>query len=147
MKLHHHTTISVVISGILFMVFKSTGMAVSCLLSGILIDLDHIIDYLREHGWPFKVKKFFYVCDKSHFSQIMLLWHGWEWLILFGAAAWLSEWNPWVTGTFIGLTQHMFIDSVFNGNSLRSYSIIWRWKQSFDFDVIFPGHKDPTYKL
>jgi hypothetical protein len=146
MRIEHHTAISVVISGILFMVFKSTGLAVACLLSGIFIDLDHIIDYLREHGWPFKVKKFFYVFDKKDFNQIMLLWHGWEWLILFVAAAWLSEWNPWVTGTFIGLTQHIIFDSVFNSNRLRSYSILWRWKQDFDFDAIFPDYKDPTYK-
>lgn len=146
MKLHHHTAFSAAISGVLYLIFKSWGMAVSCFISGIFIDLDHIIDVLREHGLPFKVKKFFEVCDKGQFDRVMLLWHGWEWIVLWGIAAWLTEWNPWVTGAFIGIGQHMILDTLYNSSNPCTYSLLWRWKKDFDFDTVFADFKKNKYK-
>ena len=110
MKLQHHTAISLTISGLLYMIFKSWGLAVSSLIAGIFIDLDHFFDYINEHGLPFRIKNFFHVCNKSQFDKIILFLHGWEWVALLGIAAWLMDWNPWVTGTFIGIGQHIFLD-------------------------------------
>jgi hypothetical protein len=146
MKLHHHTAFSITIAGILYMIFKSWGLAIACLVSGIFIDLDHIIDYIREHGWPFKIKDFFQVHHKCQFNQIVLVWHGWEWIILWAAAAWLTGWNPWMTGALIGMSQHMLLDTLYNTSNLFTYSFIWRWKQNFDFDTIFTKKTRNKYK-
>jgi hypothetical protein len=145
MKLHHHTAFSTVISGILYIVFKSWGLAAACFISGIFIDLDHIIDYTREHGLPFNIKKFFRVNNKAQYNKILLLWHGWEWLILWGMAAWLTDWNPWITGAFIGFSNHLVLDTFYNSLNLKSYSLLWRWRQDFDFDRIFPRMKKCKY--
>ncbi len=131
------------------MIFKSWGLAVSSFIAGIFIDLDHIIDYLRENGRPFRIKNFFRICHECRFNKVILIWHGWEWLVVWGAAAWLSDWNPWITGTLIGLTQHMLLDainSIPDFKSLRSYSLIWRWKKNFDFDTLFPKMKNIKYR-
>ncbi|HDN94464.1 MAG TPA: hypothetical protein ENH18_00060 [Nitrospirae bacterium] len=137
MKLHHHTAISLTISGILYMTSRSWGLAAANLIAGIFIDFDHFLDYLYEHGRPFKIKNFFHVCKHCQFNKVFLILHAWEWVALLGLAAWLSGWNPWVTGTFIGIGQHLVCDAMYNGLHFRSYSMIWRWKNDFDFDTLF----------
>jgi hypothetical protein len=92
------------------------------------------------------VKKFFEICDKAQFDRIMLLWHGWEWLVLWGIAAWLTEWNPWVTGAFIGVSHHMILDTLYNSSNPCTYSLLWRWKKDFDFDTVFADLKNNKYK-
>lgn len=145
MRLPYHTAFSAAISGILYMIFKSWALAVSCFITGIFIDLDHIIDVLRENGRPFKIKNFFRICHDCQFNRVMLIWHGWEWLFLWSIAAWLTDWNPWMTGALIGLSQHLVIDAFSNNNRIRAYSLLWRWKQNFYFDKTFPQLTDIKY--
>jgi len=121
-------------------------MALGCLISGILIDLDHIFDYVREHGWSFDVKKFFRLNNTAQYNRAVIFLHGWEWMILWGITAWLTEWNPWAVGILIGISQHMVLDSIANGLDLRGYSICWRWKHKFHFDTVFPKWKKVKYK-
>jgi len=137
MRLHHHTAISLTISGLLYIIFRSWGLAASSLVAGIFIDLDHFFDYLYAHGRPFRIKDFFRVCNNCQFNRIFLFLHGWEWVALLGMAAWLTNWNPWVTGTLIGFGQHIVLDSFYNASGFRSYSLFWRWREDFVFDRIF----------
>lgn len=146
MKLHQHTAVSVAISGILFMIFKSWGMSVACFLSGIFIDLDHIIDYSREHGWSLDIRKFFRINHTCQYNRIVLIWHAWEWIILLVLGAWISDWPDWMTGLIVGLTSHLVLDTFSNGTNLWCYSILWRWRKRFEFDVIFPKMKHIKYK-
>lgn len=120
------------------MVFKSWGLAAASFITGIFIDLDHIADVVREHGWSTKIKEFFHICHNAQFDRIVLFFHGWEWLLLWSIAAWLTDWNPWVTGAVIGIAHHLVLDTFHNTYSLHSYSLIWRWKKDFDFDTVFP---------
>ena len=146
MKLQHHTAFSITIAGILYLIYNSWGLALACFISGIFIDLDHVIDVVREHGWSVKVKDFFRICHHAQFDRIILLWHGWEWLVLWIISAWLTDWNPWITGTLIGLSQHIVLDAYSNSSNFMSYSLIWRWKHNFDFDTLFPKFKSNKYK-
>ncbi len=145
MKLQHHTAFSIIISAITYMIFKSWGIAIVSLISGIFIDLDHLLDYFVEYGWPLKIKKFFYVFEEGQISRAFLLLHGWEWLILLAVTSWSTNWNPWITGMLIGFGQHMLIDKTFNGISFKSYSLLWRWKNGFHRDSFFENTKGPNY--
>ncbi len=138
MKFEHHVTFSVIISGILYAIFKSWGLTIASLISGIFIDLDHIIDYLREYGLPIEVRKFIYVCNKEQFRRLLLILHGWEWLIFLGAIAKLTDWNLWVTGLLIGYWQHIVLDQLSNNASLLGYSLFWRWGNRFDIKALHP---------
>jgi len=128
------------------MIFRSWALAASNLIAGIFIDLDHYFDYIHTHGRPFRIRKLFHVCNNNQFDTIFLFMHGWEWVVLMGMAAWFTDWNPWITGTFIGIGQHIFFDAFHNGAGFKSYSIIWRWKKGFVFDTIFHGLTDCKYK-
>ncbi len=138
MKIEHHVTLSTVISGILFAVFKSWELSITSFIAGILIDIDHVIDYFIEHGLRSNLKEFLPYFYKEKHRKITLLFHGWEWLFCLGAAAILTEFNPYVTGVLIGYGHHIAFDYFYNKTSVWTYSLIWRWKKNFDSQTIFP---------
>ncbi len=142
MKPGHHAAVSIVLSGILYSVFKSWGLAAASFVSGILVDFDHIIDYWIEYGLRFDLKQFFNYFDEKNFEnrkKLFFVFHAWEWLIVLAAAAWLTGWNLWVTGLLIGYGQHMVIDELYNSLKYRirpfvwGYFLLWRWKNGFRF--------------
>jgi hypothetical protein len=142
MKLEHHTAISVVIAGILYMIFKSWSLAISSLLTGILIDLDHLFDYFFIHNTRFNIKDFFdYFYEERH-QKLVMIFHGWEWLILLGIIAKLTNWNPVITGILIGFVQHIILDIIFNvPTSLRAFFVLWRYKNNFESKSIYPKNR------
>ena len=137
MKLQYHVATSLAVSGMLYAIFRSWGMSAACLLTGVFIDLDHFIDYVREHGFSLDIKRFFSIHHKCQFDRIILLGHGWEWLFILCIAAWITEWNLWLTGAAVGYGQHMILDAAANSSNLKSYSLLWKWKNNFHFDTIF----------
>jgi len=139
MKLSHHVASSALIAGLLYLLFKSWSMALSCFLAGIFIDLDHIHDYIREVGFPFKVKEFFKAAYHGELTRWMLVLHSWELLFLLGMIAWHTNWNSWVTGILIGFSYHIILDKLYNGERLITYSFIWRWKHNFEYKTTFPN--------
>jgi hypothetical protein len=136
MRLSHHVTSSAVVAGILYLFFKSWSMTLSCFLSGIFIDVDHIFDYIREKGFPFKVNDFFKAIYEGELTRWTLVLHSWELLFLLSMIAWLTNWNPWITGIFIGFGHHLILDKFFNGERLCTYSFLWRWKHNFHYEKI-----------
>lgn len=136
MRPKYHVAISAVISGVLYILFKSWALAFSSFVSGIFIDLDHVIDYVIEHKFDFDIKKFFHFFYGEQYKKITIILHGWEWLILLFIFSWFTDWNPWITGVFIGFGQHMLSDMFYNISNFLSYSLIYRWKNKFDTKVI-----------
>jgi hypothetical protein len=132
----YHIAISAVISGVLYILFKSWALAFSSFISGIFIDLDHVIDYVIEHGFHFELKKFFHFFYGEQYRKLTLILHGWEWLVLLLILSWLTGWNPWITGVFIGFSQHILSDRIYNISNFWSYSLLWRWKNKFDTKAI-----------
>ncbi|RJQ42628.1 MAG: hypothetical protein C4538_13245 [Nitrospiraceae bacterium] len=145
MKPGYHIAFSSLLAGIFYIITKSWTISVASLISGIFIDLDHIYDVLREHGRPFTIERFFSICYSCNFHKIMLPMHGWEWLLLFWAAAWFTKWNPVVVGILIGYSQHLLLDALNNSPHFLTYSLIWRWKKGFDYDETF-GARLPRKK-
>jgi len=138
MKLEHHAVASLIMSGLLYATFKSWSLTIASLLSGIFTDLDHLIEYLIEYGMPFNVKKFFHSCYGRKFRRAFLVFHAWEWLLIWFVLALLTEWDPWISGILVGFSQHMILDQVHNRPSFWGYSFLWRWKNGFDYKPAFP---------
>jgi hypothetical protein len=142
MKIKHHALASTIISGILYSIFKSWGLAVASLISGIFVDLDHIVDYWIEHGLRLDLKQFFNYFDEKNFEnrkKLFFIFHGWEWLIALLMIAMLTDWNLWVTGLLAGYGQHIILDEIYNSSRYRlrpyvlGYSLLWRLKNGFEF--------------
>ena len=139
MKPQYHVASSALIAGILYLYFKSWGMALSCLLSGILIDIDHIVDYIKAVGLPFNFMKLYNTVYSKNTIRWNLVLHSWELIFLILIIAWLTNWNPWITGILIGFSHHLILDMVFNGIKFRTYFSTWKLKKQFERETVFPG--------
>ncbi len=139
MKLKSHIFASIIFSTLFFVIFKSWKISVSSLLSGVLIDIDHIIDYYREHGINLRIKQFFEVCHNTKLIRVWLIFHSWELLALLSICAFLMSWDPWIVGLTIGFTQHIILDQIFNKPDRLAYFFFWRLKNGFNVKKMFPN--------
>ena len=138
MKPPYHVASSALVAGILYFLFKSWSMSLSCFLSGIFIDIDHIYDYLREYGFPFRVKDFIHAIYNAKLTRMTLFLHSWEVMLLLSIITWFTNWNPLMAGILIGFGHHMILDKLYTGVPLRRYSFIYRWKRDFHLESLFP---------
>jgi len=145
MKLTHHIAVSTAVSGLIYSATRSFALTAASFIAGIFIDLDHIIDVMREHGGKISIKDFFSICNNAQFQKILLICHGWEWLLIGSLVAWYSHWNPWIVGALIGFTHHMVLDSIYNSSNPLTYSLLYRWKNDFVFDAVFTKLVDHKY--
>ncbi|MBT7592323.1 MAG: hypothetical protein HN561_14795 [Candidatus Scalindua sp.] len=137
MKLKSHVLASIIFSTLFFMIFKSWMISVSSFLSGVLIDIDHIIDYYREHGINLRIKQFFEVCHNTKLSSVWIIFHSWELLVILSIYAFSMSWDPWIVGLTIGFTQHIVLDQFFNKTNKLTYLFFWRLKNGFNVKKIF----------
>lgn len=141
MRLEHHIVVSTGVAVGVGRFFRSWPMALSSLAVGILMDADHVVDYVREFGPRLNLKKLFEASYERTFCRSWLILHAWEWLPFVAGLAWWFRENPWVTGAAIGWFQHLLADQLVNTPNRWAYSIIWRWRHGFDHQKSFPFHK------
>jgi hypothetical protein len=135
MKPQYHVASSVLLASILYLFFKSWSMSISCVFSGIFIDLDHIYDYIREIGYPFKFRDMVQIALNNDITRWTVVLHSWELLFVLLIIAWYTNWNPWITGTLIGFTSHILLDTVNQGITFQPYSFIWRRKRNYELPI------------
>jgi hypothetical protein len=137
MKLRQHTIISITFSAFLFGISKSWIIFTASLLSGVLIDLDHVLDHLWEYRRPFSVKTLFDVCYNNRATFCMVIFHSWELLTLLNIYAFFISGNSWVIGITIGFTQHVVLDQIFIKPNKWTYFFYWRLKNNFNFKKMY----------
>lgn len=138
MKLKHHITASIIISAFLFAISKSWIIFTSSLISGVLIDIDHVLDYFWEFRNYFRVKEFFNVHYNKNILFCMIIFHSWELLFPLNIYAFFISGNLWVIGIAIGFTQHVVLDQIFNKPNRWGYFFFWRLKNNLSFKKLFP---------
>ena len=144
MKPVHHISLSTILSGILYAVFRSWELSITAFIFGTIIDIDHIIDYVMERGLSFHVKSFFTFFYQENHNRITLLLHGWEWFLALGIAVFVTNYNTAVTGAFIGYGHHIISDYFYSKAGIQAYSLAWRWNKRFDSKIIFPRNRGYT---
>jgi hypothetical protein len=131
MKPAAHVAASAVISGSIYLTTQSATVAGISFLSGFLIDVDHVIDYIREYGLRPDIGKFLRVFDESRFRKVVLLFHAWELIACLFLLSWLSGWNEIPLGICIGAFQHLVLDQFVNGARPWGYFFIYRATKRF----------------
>lgn len=115
-------------------------------MGGVLIDLDHFIDYFLAFGFTFNLNYFIHGYQFLKSDKIYILFHGWEYVILLLTVSWLIKSNIKIKAAVLALALGMFfhlgIDAVTNeGAQFRTYSIIYRAKNNFDLQpLVTPEH-------
>lgn len=126
MKLAHHLAISAGVSAVVWFLFQSMTATIACFLTGILLDIDHIIDYVANYGWKIRIKHLFQAFEYEVFENIFVFLHSWEFVAIYLALLWLIDWKPVALGAGIGIFAHLLVDHLFNDHSPLGYFLSYR---------------------
>lgn len=134
MRVLGHVAITVTAGTILYNYANSIYSLLSFLVAGILIDLDHYIDYVREYGMTFDIKKVHHACkyENTNFKKTTFILHSYELIALFWLAIIIFNLSIIWKYCAIGLTLHLFIDQVTNPTWPLAYFFLFRLLNNFD---------------
>jgi hypothetical protein len=136
MQLKQHIIASAAISAGIYAATKSADMAISSYITGVFIDIDHLIDYWRDRPFNFNLPKFFSTCKDCDLTKTSLALHSFELLMLTVAAAFLTR-SVLLAGIAFGLCQHLALDQLTNKVYPKSYFFIYRWRHGFKSGSVF----------
>src|SRR3989338_8501944 len=122
MKLKSHIIITFGISSILYLIYNSFCMFISSFIGGVLIDLDHLVDYYFHNGINFRVRRFFTWCYNLQWNKVIILLHSLE--LIFALWVVISVFNlgPLWLGLAIVISQHLILDMLFNNETVNVFS-------------------------
>lgn len=143
MTTNQHILLSGIVSGALYAVFRSLELAVVSFVWGVALDIDHVLDYLREYGARLDTTLFFDSFAQTRYNRTVLFFHGWEWLAVWGALALISNWSGWAVGLTVATAHHLVADQAANSPSRWGYSLLWRARHGFLAIKSFPHTAQP----
>lgn len=115
---------------------RSAPAAAASFFSGILIDVDHFIDFYANHRFTLSLKEIYRACSDTDFKKLYLLCHSYEIvLVLWVLIALFSLGAIW-KGIAIGLTQHLLLDQVTNPMTVPGYFLIYRIVNKFKKEAV-----------
>lgn len=104
-------------------------------MAGVLTDLDHLIDYFKNHGFTLNPRNVYNACLEIRFKTLYLVFHSYEIVIALWAAIFaLSLSSAW-KALAIGITQHIIFDQITNPINGLGYFFVYRAMKGFDKDL------------
>lgn len=131
MDLHQHAALSLPGAALAYLASGEALPAAAFMVGGVLIDLDHLVDYWRETGVNADWREFLGYFDARKPLHSFLPLHGWEWVLSFLALA-LSVGAPaWAWGLAGGVFCHLVLDHRYNRLHPWAYFFSFRWSVRF----------------
>ncbi len=126
----HHLAYSSAVASVLLLTTKSPKVAVACVASGVLVDLDHLIEYSNYCGGKWKWEEF---STGSYFNTkgtVKVIFHSWEtaavmWGIVLKNS--LIRRSSFLYGITVGYTLHLILDQLGNNLNGMGYFELYRW--------------------
>jgi hypothetical protein len=149
--LSRHVIASGFLGAVLYFITHSVPAAVSCFIGGIILDADHVIEYIIHYGLKdFSIRKVYAACESTGrqsrgvgFKKLYLLFHVNEVaIILWLLYLWFK--NIYILSFAIGYTTHMLMDCLTNPLLPEAYFMAWRVKDNFDTNSLL--RKEFRYK-
>lgn len=125
-----HLAYSSVAASVLFLMTKSPKIAVGCVMSGVLVDLDHLIEYKSYCGSEWKWEEFSTGVYFDRKGTVKVIFHSWEMAcVLWGTVLAHDEIarKGLLYGVAVGYTLHLILDQIGNNLNVMGYFEIYRW--------------------
>lgn len=106
------------------------------LFLGFLVDVDHVIDYIREEG-KFNFRDLFVKSYRGDFRKLYVIFHGWEYILLAWAGAVIAGAPAFGVVFTVSYLVHMIPDQLMNNVKPLGYSIIYRWSKGWVMSEFF----------
>ena len=122
-----HAVLTLVLAYFFYVTTGSMIWSFLCVVGGIMIDVDHLVDHFCYFGPRFKIKDF--MLQKSLQSgKAYVPFHSWE----LASLLWLSSfWVSWAIPLAVGVTGHLVIDQIGLRGDPFFYFLMYRWRCQF----------------
>ena len=138
MRVRPHIASSIALGVVLYYIFKSVPMAISAILSGVLIDLDHVLEGYISFGRKFNIWQTIKIAENCEFRNFYVIMHSYELLFALALLAFIFRPGDVLIGICLGLLLHIIIDSAFNEIRPNAMFFIKRLKAGFKInDLIY----------
>ena len=138
MKPLGHAAITLTIGAILYNYSRSLEAFFALLVTGVFIDLDHYLDYVRERGIDFNFARVYKTCTSyRHFKKMALFMHSYESVLLFWSLILIFDLNVIWKYAALGWTLHLVIDQITNSVFPFGYFFCFRVAKKFKACKIF----------
>lgn len=117
--------------------YRSPKAALASFLVGWLIDLDHIVDYVRAHGWRWNWSRFAEARHEDYSGKLYLPLHSFELVALFFILFRGSNRQPMRVGITLSVLTHLILDQRCNPcRRPLTYFLAHRIRNRFDAGAI-----------
>jgi hypothetical protein len=128
-----HIATSFTVGTILYNYSRSYAAFLGFLITSVFIDLDHYIDYAREYGLSFNLKRVYGIClSPMCFKKLTLILHSYELMILVWLVVATFNLNIIWRYAAMGLIFHIFIDQITNPVLPSTYFFWFRMINNFE---------------
>lgn len=137
MKPDQHVTISVGSGVILGILLRSWVAGISCCLIGVLVDLDHYLDFWLNRGFSLNLKNLLDFCYHGTSTKFYDVLHGYEYIPFYAWIAALPGCREMGLGLVVGYTLHLLGDQFYNSHLNRwTYFLTFRIFHRFESSKI-----------
>lgn len=125
-----HLAYSTAAASVLLLTTKSPKIAMGCVISGVLVDLDHLIEYRNYCGaqWDWEEFSSGIYFDKK--GTVKVIFHSWEAAcVLWGVVLACDgiRMKSLLYGIAAGYTLHLILDQIGNNLNMMGYFELYRW--------------------
>ena len=140
-----HVVASGITSAGFAFITQSLPGAVACFLSGIFIDLDHLLDfYLIKRKMCWSLRELHDFCLNIKTGKIYLVFHSYELMAVLWISAYFYPNSIWI-GCLFGMSVHLLLDQVSNPIYPWAYFLLYRMQLGFPKKIFF--HEDFIQEL
>ncbi|MFA6412855.1 MAG: hypothetical protein WCW53_09160 [Syntrophales bacterium] len=150
MKASTHVGISAVAAISAYKLTGSQPMSISLFLSGIFIDLDHVLDFILLSKERFSISNFFSWCNDLRWQKAFIVFHSYELITIFALMSFLLA-NDILIGITIGCVLHLLADQISimtlertEGVSPWLYFFSYRYSVGFEKKGYFSKRVEPS---
>ena len=136
MHLKEHIIASSIASAGIYAATRSVKMTAVSFAAGVLLDLDHFVDYWKENSFNLDMRQFFKACHECNLTKTRLFLHSAELIVLSAAAAYFTR-SGIITALTLGACQHLALDQLTNKIYPASYLLTYRWSKGFRAEAVF----------
>jgi len=126
-----HFVAALPLAGGLYALGVSAPEAAAAMAAGVLVDVDHVADYLWLKKGRFKIRSFYEEYREHLTGRLILIFHSWELAAVAVFAFWLWSAPSWAWCLAAGWVYHLLCDQATNRVGLRFYFLCFRAARGF----------------